>query len=295
MARRRDERQAGASLRQTLARPFPIWRGAWPEARFIGLATLFVAALVLATRPFGLQNLAPDQATPLILQLAAVCAVASLTMRVAAPAVLHRLLDDRHWTVGSEIAWACLEAALMATGLMVVLDGHGYLALSAQTALLFVAVTGLCAVVPVFIRTLLVERWLRERHQRLAESLPEPCPSPPADLPVRVVGEDGVVELGPGALRYLRAEENYVEVVWRQEGQRRHRLLRSTLSAAEGQLGGQALRCHRSYVVALAAVTEVAGNAQGYRLSLIDLDETVPVSRARAAGFFAALRVWRSG
>jgi DNA-binding LytR/AlgR family response regulator len=59
-------------------------------------------------------------------------------------------------------------------------------------------------------------------------------------------------------------------------------------------LGECALRCHRSYLVSPAAVATISGNAQGYRLTLLDIADEVPVSRSRAAEFFAELRQRRS-
>jgi DNA-binding LytR/AlgR family response regulator len=40
-------------------------------------------------------------------------------------------------------------------------------------------------------------------------------------------------------------------------------------------------RCHRAYIVNLDRVTNIGGNAQGYRLSLSNNPEVVPVSRAK--------------
>ena len=39
-------------------------------------------------------------------------------------------------------------------------------------------------------------------------------------------------------------------------------------------------RCHRMYLVNLAHVHWVSGNAQGLKLHLTDLEEAVPVSRS---------------
>jgi DNA-binding LytR/AlgR family response regulator len=41
----------------------------------------------------------------------------------------------------------------------------------------------------------------------------------------------------------------------------------------------QFFRCHRAYIVNLAAVEHVSGNAQGYKLHLKDVAELIPVSR----------------
>jgi DNA-binding LytR/AlgR family response regulator len=38
-------------------------------------------------------------------------------------------------------------------------------------------------------------------------------------------------------------------------------------------------RCHKSYLVNLAKVNHVSGNAQGYKLHLKDVEDQIPVSR----------------
>lgn len=58
-------------------------------------------------------------------------------------------------------------------------------------------------------------------------------------------------------------------------------MLRSTLRRMEDALASwpQFFRCHRTYLVNLDKVAHVSGNAQGYRLHLEGLDDTIPVSR----------------
>jgi len=61
----------------------------------------------------------------------------------------------------------------------------------------------------------------------------------------------------------------------------RSRMLRSTLRKMEDALAAwpQFFRCHRTYLVNFDTIEKVSGNAQGYRLHLRDLEETIPVSR----------------
>jgi hypothetical protein len=290
---------SAAPMRAWLARPFPLWRGAWPELRFVLLAGLAASALVLVTRPFGLSGLPSSSAVPLILELTAGSVAAASFMRVGAPFLIQRFWDEARWTVAHEIAWGCAEIGLIAAALMGVLFSNGLLALTGPSALAFLGVTALCTLPAATIRTLLAERWLRDRHERLAadvmsaelRSSQQPAAAPPR---LRIAGQDGSLEISAEALRLARAEENYVEIIWFENAARRRRLLRCTLADVARQLGECALRCHRSYLVSPAAVAAISGNAQGYRLTLFDIADEVPVSRARAAEFFAELRQRRS-
>lgn len=279
----------GDRLRAWLARPYPLWRGPWPETRFAVAATALVTAIVYVARPFGLASVPDPAAALLIGELGGTCLAVSLVLRVAVPALLARRWDESRWTVGRQIVWEVVEVVVVAGALMAVLAWNGHIEINATRARAFVAITGLCAVAPVVVRTLLIERWLRRRNEVRAAQLVDAQAPPQIDVPAEapparlVRARDGAVELASDELRYVRAEENYVDVVFVREGERSHRLLRVALSGVERQFNdGSVVRCHRSYLVALAAIAGVRGNAQGFRLALRDLAETVPVSRSRA-------------
>ena len=281
----------GNRLHTWLARPYPLWRGVWLEARFVAAATALVTAIVYVTRPFGLAAVPGPAGTALIAELGGACVVASLALRVAVPALLERRWDESRWTVGWQVAWEVVEIVVVAGVLMAVLAWNGYLDISATRARSFVLVTGLCAIAPVVVRTLLTERWLRRRNAAQAAQLVEAAAAPIDSPPGRLVrARDGTIELAAGELRYVHAEENYVDVVFVRDGERSHRLLRVALSGVERQFNdGSVVRCHRSYLVAVAAVAGVLGNAQGFRLALHGLAETIPVSRSRAQAVLASI------
>jgi DNA-binding LytR/AlgR family response regulator len=288
------------ALRQWLLRPYPLWRGAWPELQWILAASALAVVLILVTRPFGLSRLPSGVATPLILQLALAAALAGILLRVAIPPLLERWRIDLEWSVGRELAWAAVEVAVLAAALMAVLIWHGWVRLTLLQALLFLGITALCSMIPMLMRTLLVERWLRTRQQAqverlLPDDLPSSVPAPAAIkigiATLRLRAQDATVELPMHALRYVRAEENYVQLVWILDGKCQRRLLRATLSEFESQLKDHGVvRCHRSYLVALSAVVEVTGDAQGCRLHLSGIQEAIPVARLRAGDFLDRLR-----
>jgi len=58
-------------------------------------------------------------------------------------------------------------------------------------------------------------------------------------------------------------------------------MLRSTMRKMEDAVSNwpQFVRCHRTFMVNFDKIEKVSGNAQGYRLHLVDVGETIPVSR----------------
>ncbi|MBL0740293.1 LytR/AlgR family response regulator transcription factor [Chryseolinea lacunae] len=83
-------------------------------------------------------------------------------------------------------------------------------------------------------------------------------------------------------LLYIEADDNYSTVVWRDGKGIHKKLLRANLKNIEGQIDNNfAIRCHRSYLVNVNAIGNISGNANGYKLQILDTDISIPVSRAK--------------
>jgi hypothetical protein len=80
---------------------------------------------------------------------------------------------------------------------------------------------------------------------------------------------------------FIESAENYILIHSSIGAEVQKRMLRSTLGQAEESLVGESplVRCHRSYIVNLAQVTRLVGNAQGYKLQFDSIDKSIPVSR----------------
>jgi hypothetical protein len=81
-------------------------------------------------------------------------------------------------------------------------------------------------------------------------------------------------------LVYIETADNYANIVFWKGDKLQKELLRGTLKRFEQQIGHPSvLRCHRSFIVNLAQVEHISGNAQGYRLSLKNQSDIIPVAR----------------
>ncbi len=83
------------------------------------------------------------------------------------------------------------------------------------------------------------------------------------------------------ALILVRSAENYVEIIYRENHLLQKKLLRSTMKSIEDQLRSfsEMVRCHRTCIINAGAVIRLKRTAQGYRLSLAEYHEEIPVSR----------------
>lgn len=83
-------------------------------------------------------------------------------------------------------------------------------------------------------------------------------------------------------LLFIEADDNYSTVVWKEEGGIQKKLLRVNLKNIETQLNNSfTLRCHRSYIVNVNAISAISGNTNGYKLKINHSDFSIPVSRPK--------------
>lgn len=135
---------------------------------------------------------------------------------------------------------------------------------------------------------------LHIRHVALASRfvhLTAPAPAAPSLERLQFTSDNGkdVLTIAAGDLLYLESQDNYLEVVYLSNGERRSRLIRSSLKRIEAMdLPGLA-RCHRSFMVNLLQVRACHGNQHGLKLSLPGLVQPLPVSRAYTQAILAAL------
>jgi DNA-binding LytR/AlgR family response regulator len=83
-------------------------------------------------------------------------------------------------------------------------------------------------------------------------------------------------------LLFVEADDNYSTVIWKEADVVRKKLLRVNLKNIETQLNNSfALRCHRSYIINVNAISAISGNTNGYKLRINGTDFSIPVSRPK--------------
>lgn len=83
-------------------------------------------------------------------------------------------------------------------------------------------------------------------------------------------------------LLFIEADDNYSTVVWKNGAGIEKKLLRVNLKNIESQLNNTfTIRCHRSFIVNVHAISTIAGNTNGYKLQIRDSEYSIPVSRQK--------------
>jgi hypothetical protein len=92
-------------------------------------------------------------------------------------------------------------------------------------------------------------------------------------------------------LLFIEADDNYATVYWLDQGQVQKKLLRANLKNLETQLDNSfTIRCHRSYIVNVHAISSVTGNTNGYKLRIKDTDHFIPVARPKGKEVMEKIR-----
>ncbi|MEO6930298.1 MAG: LytTR family DNA-binding domain-containing protein [Chitinophagaceae bacterium] len=101
---------------------------------------------------------------------------------------------------------------------------------------------------------------------------------------LRITGENQGEELSilPEDFRFISSADNYLKVTFLENGKLSGKVIRSSLKRAQEMLTDHPslYRCHRAFIINLAAVEHVSGNAQGFKLQLKNVEELIPVSRS---------------
>jgi DNA-binding LytR/AlgR family response regulator len=83
-------------------------------------------------------------------------------------------------------------------------------------------------------------------------------------------------------LLFVEADDNYSTITWKQADGIQKKLLRINLKNIESQLDNSfTLRCHRSFIVNVNAISAISGNTNGYKLRIQGTDFAIPVSRPK--------------
>lgn len=278
--------------------PYPVSESSGSEW-FIGA---FVGVFLLVFQPFGL---AEWQTTYKVIKVLGFGAITTGVMLLFSTGtrLLPRFFAEEYWTVGREIA----KILLLLLG--IALANHIYLGwlldwLMHRNWLQSIGVTFLIGIFPtvgaVLANYIVQLRKYRQQaahfvvHKQLAAT-----PSPPSGSSnsldtsaggslagnelLILVAENGKdsLQLTLADLLAMESSDNYCTVFYVKNGSLAKELIRSSLSRLEHQLGEEApfARCHRSYVVNLDRVERVSGNAQGYKLHLLNSQLVVPVAR----------------
>ncbi|MEM1356954.1 MAG: LytTR family DNA-binding domain-containing protein [Bacteroidota bacterium] len=191
-----------------------------------------------------------------------------------------------HWTLGRWIMDSGLLLACISIG-----NFFYYNATVGWTAFHPIVLAGITiptviiGLFPIAASGMAIQLRAEREHQRVAGQVQLATAVTTAAKNGRLVDlADSGFSIDPNNLLFCESRQNYVRCVYLAKGEAQEETIRATLSGLEQQLQATTiLRCHRSYLVNPNHIRQARGNAQGLRLTLVGIEEEVPVSRAYVA------------
>ena len=111
-----------------------------------------------------------------------------------------------------------------------------------------------------------------------AVTVPSPEGLPPELNIQPLVGK--ALTLSEDQFLFAHAKGNYCNVYFTEGDCLKKELFRMSLKSLEEQIGsGTVVRCHRSYILNRRNITGMKGNAQGYKVTVRQYEDRIPISR----------------
>lgn len=133
----------------------------------------------------------------------------------------------------------------------------------------FLSITVAC-MLPVFVPPMVYLR------QKLGERI---IPPPKNSIVIMGENKNEILRIEKDELLFIRAVENYVEICFIDKNKKAgSKTFRQTLSNICEQLPFLE-KCHRSYLVNLATVKEIAGNSQAAKITFMVGEKEIPLSK----------------
>lgn len=293
------------SIFQKLSQPYPFHTFEESVKKNI-FFSIFLTFFLLIFRPFGLEVYKYEESY-LIAGYGLVTFLTILLCDYISTNFLSHIFNEEKWKVYNQMLYALVILFLLGITNYI----YAYLiGAFPGTIIGFLKVqlyVLLSCIVPVTLVVLWRQNHLLKKNLQEAKQLSSELPARET-IPVAVqksaipeqiafAGENknDTISVSADNLVCIISRENYIEIVWHDKSKIRKSLLRSTLTSAEKSIScvNHFFRSHRSYIVNLKKVTAVDGNAQGYRLTVDGLEETVPVARGRAAALHEVLNAFK--
>lgn len=265
------------------------------------LSGLFVFLFLLVFQPFGLSTTEPRLRYIMISGYAAVCFLILVFNLLLIPRLLKKVFSEETWTVYKRIIWHIWIVFTIGLGnyffacLLAVI--YGFYSLGLNLLISFQFVTFIIAIFPIIVCAIWSQNYWLKRNLKAAEEISSRLQNSESqtkdlsgiDQKVALFAENEKekYEFQVSSLLYISSEGNYVEVFSQNEVVE-IKLIRNSIKKTEEQLRGFPFifKCHRAYMVNMKKITKATGNAQGFKLTLENVDDKrIPVARSYTKQF----------
>jgi DNA-binding LytR/AlgR family response regulator len=285
-----------------LLQPFPSQKNLKQTVAMGFIAGLFVFAVFYFIKPFGLESFSNARVALIGLQYALVTIFTSLSITLLMPFLFPSLFNEKHWKVWHEIIFLLVLILVIAMGNVLLTAYIFNVKLTAAFVFAIVKYTLAIGITPILLSVLLKQQSLLSKYSKEAKQIEEILIAQPLEtkkevdgkieeqpiqettLPtIKIKGTNATekLELNSNQFLYAEASDNYTTIHYIENELPQKALFRLTIKNLEAQtnMAETLFRCHKSFLVNLTQVAHISGNAQGYKLHLLNSIVEIPVSR----------------
>jgi hypothetical protein len=274
-------------LSNYLSQPAPVNDKPWLSVLLCVITVVFILALF---EPFSFRLNSLGQMWVLV-GFALLTMLAASIEFVLFPVLFKRFYNPEKWDIGKSLLNNVCFLIMAGTGIvcydyfLVMKQLPGYFPTGFYVDLLAVLTIG---IIPLSIITIVSQNSALKRNLNSSKEINRIL----SERIKRHTATEGLITLSgstkdsvtakPENILYIEATGNYVNVHYKQDDKLTCKLLRTTIRQIEETLQQEPgfVRCHRTYIVNVDKIYNVTGNAKGYRLSIHDTPEEIPVSRS---------------
>jgi len=272
-----------------LYQPLPHLREEPHKWGIITAVSIFISLFLWFFQPFGLSGAKIEYKELFIIGYGGVTFVVLTLFTVLIKKLLSYLFPEKQWTVWKHIIWLTILLLAIGTGnylyTFVFIDPIIW---NWKVFFLFQLFTIIIGLIPVSIITLYSVNQKLKKNLAIATNINQEIEHKEAvdndkHETVTITGKNKGESLTIAAenIYFICSEGNYVRIYYQGEAGIENRLLRNTLNDIKLQMQNtnSIVQCHRAYLVNTAKIIKAEGNAQGFKITLDDMNKTVPVSR----------------
>jgi hypothetical protein len=278
-----------------LKQPYPSFLEFSKSFPAILIASIFIPLFLLVFQPFGLGNYHSPGRTWYVLSYGPFTFTFLCFNFYGFTKLFPGFFEEENWLVWKESAWILWN--VFAGGLAAISYHYATPFCTSSYPELFqnLLQAFIIATIPETFYVLATYNAFLRNRLRNAERINQALRNaarPAEDMKLELASETGkeTVIISLQDLLFIQSTDNYSNIVKKGKNGLKKTLLRSSLRKLEEQIRTPlVIRCHRSYIVNLAKVNEVNGNARGYKLFLQDYAAPIPVARDSARQVLDAL------
>ncbi len=286
-----------------LKQPYPFkseWRSNLKQNALIGA---FVASFLIVFQPFGTNNWHDEYKVLKLFGYGVIAFIAPVLILFIQLALQKPDVIEKNWTVAKEILMMLAILSLVTFGNMLYANALGMSNFDISSFIHFFIIVFIIAIFPIGVGILLRFNHFQQLNQKEAAVLEQNLQDfqqhnldenddSNVEITLFAENEKDLISLNINDLLYIESADNYSNIIFWKNKKIEKELLRGTLKRFENQLENYPFvaRCHRSYIVNLQQVEHINGNAQGYRISLKNHEQILPVARSYGAEILAKLK-----